>query len=111
MIRRISTKWVLAVLAAVVVPFLGFAWYVDVKLADRLSHDIVRYYLLRQAGELADRIDGAKIPTAVLYGVGGASLVTGIIVLASGGGGGEDTVSLSPTLAPDYAGVRFGARF
>lgn len=61
MIRRISTKWVLAVLAAVVVPFLGFAWYVDVKLADRLSHDIVRYYLLRQAGELADRIDGALL--------------------------------------------------
>lgn len=60
---------------------------------------------------LADRIDGAKIPTAVLYGVGGASLVTGIIVLATGGGGGEDTLSLSPTVAPDYAGVRFGARF
>jgi hypothetical protein len=58
MIRRISTKWVLAVLVAVVVPFLGFAWYVDVQLADRISHDIVRYYLLRQAAELADRIDG-----------------------------------------------------
>jgi signal transduction histidine kinase len=58
MIRRISTKWVLAVLAAVLVPFLGFAWYVDVQLADRISHDIVRYYLLRQAAELADRIDG-----------------------------------------------------
>jgi signal transduction histidine kinase len=57
MIRRISTKWVLAVLAAVVVPFVGFAWYVDLKLADRLSNDIVRYYLLRFADDLADRID------------------------------------------------------
>lgn len=57
MIRRISTKWVLAVLAAVVVPFLGFAWYVDLKVADRISNDIVRYYLLRYAADLADRID------------------------------------------------------
>ena len=57
MIRRISTKWVLAVLAAVVVPFVGFAWYVDHALADRLSNDIVRYYLLRVADDLADRID------------------------------------------------------
>jgi signal transduction histidine kinase len=57
MIRRISTKWVLAVLAAVVVPFVGFAWYVDLKLADRLSNDIVRYYLLRFAADLSDRID------------------------------------------------------
>ncbi|MFT7668843.1 MAG: signal transduction histidine kinase [Planctomycetota bacterium] len=57
MIRRISTKWVLTVLAAVVVPFLGFAWYVDVKLADRISNDVVRYYMLRFAADLADRID------------------------------------------------------
>ncbi len=57
MIRRLSTKWVLAVLAAVVVPFVGFAWYVDVRLADRLSNDIVRYYLLSLAADLADRVD------------------------------------------------------
>ena len=57
MIRRISTKWVLAVLAAVVVPFLVFAWYVDVKLTDRISNDIVRYYMQRFATDLADRID------------------------------------------------------
>ena len=57
MIRRISTKWLLAVLAAVVVPFAGFAWYVDVKVADRISNDVVRYYLLRFAADLADRID------------------------------------------------------
>ncbi len=57
MIRRISTKWVLAVLAAVVVPFVVFAWYVDVKLADRISNDIVRYYMQRFAADLADRID------------------------------------------------------
>lgn len=57
MIRRLSTKWLLAVLASVVLPFVGFAWYVDVKLADRLSNDIVRYHLLRFAADLADRID------------------------------------------------------
>ncbi|MCB9913833.1 MAG: sensor histidine kinase [Planctomycetes bacterium] len=58
MLRRLSTKWVLAVLASVVVPFLGFAWYVDVRLADRLSSDIVRYYLLSLAADLAARVDG-----------------------------------------------------
>ncbi len=57
MFRRLSTKWLLAVLASVVVPFVGFAWYVDVKLADRLSNDIVRYYLLRFAADMGDRID------------------------------------------------------
>lgn len=57
MIRRLSTKWVLAVLASVVVPFVGFAWYVDVELADRLSNEVVRDYLVRFAADLADRID------------------------------------------------------
>jgi len=41
----------------VVVPFLGFAWYVDLKLADRISHDLVQDYLVRYAADLADRID------------------------------------------------------
>ena len=57
MIRRISTKWLLAVLASVVVPFVGLAWYIDVKLADRLSNDLVRFYLLSFAVNQAQRID------------------------------------------------------
>ena len=57
MIRRISTKWVLAVLWAVVVPFVGFAWFVDVKVSDRLAGDVVRYYLVTMASDLAERLD------------------------------------------------------
>jgi len=57
MIRHISTKWVLAVLATVVVPFVGFAWYVDGKLAHRLSWDVVHYFLLSRAADLADQVD------------------------------------------------------
>ena len=57
MIRRISTKWVLAVLGAVVVPFVGFAWFVDVKVSNRLAGDVVRYYLLTMASDLAERLD------------------------------------------------------
>ena len=57
MLRRLSTRWLLAVLAAVVVPFLGFAWYVDTALAHRLSWDVVRYYLLNFAADIADRVD------------------------------------------------------
>ena len=56
MIRRISTKWVLTVLAAVVLPFLGFAWIVNYQVSERLR-DVVRYYLLSIAGDLRDRID------------------------------------------------------
>src|SRR5439155_9146877 len=44
MIRRISTKWVLTVLAAVMLPFLGFAWFVDYEMAER-HRETVRYYL------------------------------------------------------------------
>ncbi len=57
MIRRISTKWVLAVLAAVIVPFVGFAWLVNTKVSDRIGGAVVRYHLLTMATELASRID------------------------------------------------------
>jgi signal transduction histidine kinase len=57
MIRRISTKWMLAVLLAVVTPFLGYAFFVDRKMAERLSGDVVQQYLLSMAADLADRID------------------------------------------------------
>ena len=56
MIRRISTKWVLTALAAVVLPFLGFAWYVDNQVAKWNAAD-VQYDLLSIAGEMADRLD------------------------------------------------------
>ena len=57
MIRKISTKWVLAVLAAVVVPFVGFAIFVNTKVSSRLAGDVVRYHLLSLAGDLATRLD------------------------------------------------------
>jgi len=57
MIRRLSTKWVLTVLAAVVLPFLGFAWYVDHEVA-KWNAEYVQYDLLSIAGEMADHIDG-----------------------------------------------------
>ncbi|MEE8467595.1 MAG: sensor histidine kinase [Planctomycetota bacterium] len=57
MIRRISTKWVLAVLAAVIVPFVGLAWLVNTKVSDRMAGDVVRYHLVTMVTELANRID------------------------------------------------------
>ena len=56
MIRRLSTKWVLTALAAVVLPFLGFAWYVDKEVA-KWNATYVQYDLLSIAGEMADRLD------------------------------------------------------
>ena len=60
MIRRISTKWVLAVLVAVIVPFVGFAWLVNTKVSDRMAGDVVRYHLMTMATELANRIENLK---------------------------------------------------
>ncbi len=57
MIRRISTKWVLAVFAAVMVPFVGFAFWVNGFVRERISDDVVRYHLLGHAAELAERLD------------------------------------------------------
>ena len=57
MIRRISTKWLLAVLAVVVVPFSVFAYFVNIKVSERLGEDVVRFHLLSMAGDLGDRID------------------------------------------------------
>ena len=57
MIRRISTKWLLAVLAVVVLPFLGFAWFVDAFVSQRFSLDVVRYHLQGHAAELSERLD------------------------------------------------------
>jgi signal transduction histidine kinase len=56
-IRRISTKLLLAVLAAVVVPFLGFALFVEGQMRGRLSRDIVLSSLKGLAADLSAQID------------------------------------------------------
>lgn len=57
MIRRISTKLLLAVLAAVVIPFVGFAIFVDNQMAERMSKQMVLYSLKGLAADLASRVD------------------------------------------------------
>ncbi len=64
MIRRISTKWMLAVLAVVAVPFLGLAVFVSVSISGYLTGEVVNYNLLSQAADLADSID-AKLQERV----------------------------------------------
>lgn len=56
MFRRLSTKWVLTVLAAVSVPFLCYALYLSQRL-ERRESETVRFYLLSLASELAERVD------------------------------------------------------
>jgi signal transduction histidine kinase len=57
MIRRISTKLVLAVLTAVAVPFLGFALFVEYQMGERLSREVVLSSLKGLANDLASQID------------------------------------------------------
>ena len=58
MVRRISTKLLLAVLAAVVIPFVGFAIFVDNQMAERMSKQVVLYSLQGLAADLASKVDG-----------------------------------------------------
>jgi signal transduction histidine kinase len=57
MIRRISTKLVLAVLAAVVLPFVAFAFYIDHQMGARLTRNVVQQALLGLAKSLAGELD------------------------------------------------------
>jgi signal transduction histidine kinase len=55
--RRVSTKLLLAMAVAVLVPFLGFAWFVGTAMGNRLSRDVVLYFLKSKASDLADKIN------------------------------------------------------
>lgn len=55
--RGLSTKLVLAVLGAVILPFLGFAYFIDAQIGTRLKENIVRESLLSLAVDLAREVD------------------------------------------------------
>ncbi len=57
MLRRISTKLVLAVLAAVALPFVAFAFFIDEQMADRLTRHVVQQALLGLVKDLAGQLD------------------------------------------------------
>ncbi|NOT30179.1 MAG: HAMP domain-containing protein, partial [Planctomycetes bacterium] len=57
MLRRISTKLVLAVLLAVVLPFVAFAFFIDEQMAGRLTRHVVQQALLGLVKDLAGQID------------------------------------------------------
>ncbi|MBM3978501.1 MAG: HAMP domain-containing protein [Planctomycetes bacterium] len=57
MFQRLSTKLIAAVLAAVVVPFLGFAWFTDTQMAEKLSRKVVEQSLLGLVKELGGELD------------------------------------------------------
>ncbi len=57
MLRRISTKLVLAVLAAVVLPFVAFMFFINYQMEVRLTEDVVRQSLQGLVQDLAGQID------------------------------------------------------
>ena len=57
MFQSLSTKLQLAVLAAVVLPFAGFAIFLESQIAGRMVRDFVRETLRGLAGDLAREID------------------------------------------------------
>jgi signal transduction histidine kinase len=57
MIRRISTKLILAVLATVVLPFVAFAFYINDQMGERLTRNVVQQALLGLAKNLASELD------------------------------------------------------
>ena len=75
LLRRISMKWILTVLAVVCIPFVGFAWYVDTQTAKR-QWEVVRYYLLTMACDLAAQIDGELHERGLDFELQAENLVT-----------------------------------
>ncbi len=60
----------------------------------------------------ANTVNGAKLPTGLLYGVGGAALVTGVILLAtSGSDSDEPSASITPMLGRTTLGLNVAAEF
>ncbi len=57
MFHRISTKLVVAVLAACVLPFVAFAFYMNEVIADRLTRHVVQQALMGLVKDLAGQID------------------------------------------------------
>jgi signal transduction histidine kinase len=57
MLRRISTKLVLAVLLAVVLPFVAFAVFLNEQIAERITRHVVRQALLGVVNNLAGQLD------------------------------------------------------
>src|SRR5688572_517870 len=57
MLRRISTKLVLAVLVAVVLPFVGFAFFLNEQMAERLTRHVVQQALLGLVKDLAGQLN------------------------------------------------------
>lgn len=57
MFRRISTKLVVAVLAAVALPFVSFAWFVDTQVGQELSLKVARETLKGVAVNLSHQVD------------------------------------------------------
>ncbi len=58
MFRRISTKLIVAVLGAVVLPFVGFALFVDFQMTQELSLKVVLQTLQGVAQGLAQNLEG-----------------------------------------------------
>ena len=57
MLRRISTKLMVAVLATVVLPFVVFAFFIDGQMKDRLTRHVVQQALMGLAKDLAGQVD------------------------------------------------------
>ena len=55
--RRISTKLVVAVLAAVVLPFVAFAVFLDVQIAERVTRRVAQQALIGISKDLAGQLD------------------------------------------------------
>ena len=57
MLRRISTKLILAVLAAVILPFIAFAFFINFQVEKKVARDFVRQSLMGLVQDLAGQID------------------------------------------------------
>ncbi len=57
LLKRISSKLVIAVVVAVILPFFGLVYFIDSQIDTRLKENIVKQSLLSIAGELSGEIN------------------------------------------------------
>ena len=114
---RLNTAAVVMLAAGSATLLGAVAW--DLSLGSARSdvsdyRDTRRADLFDAAQRSADRIDSARVPMAVMYGVGGAAAIGGAIWLAINprrDAASDSGQAFAPMFLPDGAGVSFSRRF
>ena len=84
------------------------------EVKDLRSEDPVTSMGERRAYDLFEQADKEELAGYILLGIGGASLITSVVLFVThddGSGDGEEGITVSPTALPGGAGLHLMGRF